>query len=216
MAQPIDTSGVTTYDLTDNSIISDGGMAVRTPDETVKFTIRNRIDWTNDVGSARPTLDAGAATTNSNALANRFRLLEIPDRTVVEKIVLGTDTTAWTHSHTGSVGASAFFGFQVMAYKDASKVAASMVRTETTAGCGVLAITDSGGAVSGLPTISASTPWTATQPLSTSTTGLPLYMPFGGYVDVQAYGGASTSAVSADGSFAGIGHVMAHCTKLPE
>jgi hypothetical protein len=216
MAKPLDTSGVTTYDLTDNSVISDGGMAVRTPDETVKFTIRNRIDWSNDVGSGRPTIDAGAGSASSVGLANIFRLLKIPDRTVIEKIVLGTDTTAWAHSHTGSIGSSAFFGFQVMAYVDASKVAASMVRTETTAGCGVLAVTDSGGAVSGLPTISASTPWTATQPLTVSTTGLPLYLPFGGYIDVQAYGGASTSAVSADGSFTGIGHVMAHCTKLPE
>ena len=216
MAKAIDTAASTTYDLTDDSIITDGSMAVRTPNETVKFTIRNRIDWTNDVGSARPTLDAGAGASSSVALANIFRVLKIPDRTVVEKIVLGTDTTAWTHSHTGTCGASANFGFQAMAYKDASKVAASMVRTETTAGCGVLAITTSGGAVAGLPTISASTPWTATQPLTVTTTGLPLYFPFGGYVDVQAYGGASASGVTADGSFAGIGHVMAHCTKLPE
>ena len=216
MAKAIDTSGVTTYDLTDNSVIAEGGMAVRTPDETVKFTIRNRIDWTNDVGSARPTLDAKAGTSSSTALANIFRVLKIPDRTVVEKIVLGTDTTAWTHSQTGSVGASAFFGFQVAAYKDASKVVASMVRTATTAGCGVLAITNSGGAVGGLPTLSASTPWTATQPLSVSTTGLPLYLPYGGSIELQAYGGASTSGVTADGSFAGVGHVMAHCSRLPE
>jgi len=215
MAKALDTAGATTYDLTDDSIITDGAMAVRTPDETVKFTIRNRIDWTNDVGSARPAIDANAGS-SSVGVANIFRLLKVPDRTVVEKIVLGTDTTTWAHTVTGSLGGSPFFGFQAMAYKDASKVAASMVRTETTAGCGVLAITASGGAVGGLPTVNASTPWTATQPLTTTTTGLPLYFPFGGYVDMQAYAGSSTQNVTVDGIFTGIGHVMAHCTKLPE
>uniref|UniRef100_A0A6H1ZJ61 Uncharacterized protein n=1 Tax=viral metagenome TaxID=1070528 RepID=A0A6H1ZJ61_9ZZZZ len=216
MAVALDTSGVTTYDLTDNSIIKNGSMAVRTPDETVIFSIRNRIDWTNDVGSARPTIDANAGTAGSAGLANIFRVLKIPDRTVIERIVLASDTLSWSHSHTGAVGASAFFGFQVMAYVAATKVVASMVRTETTAGCGVLAITNSGGAVAGLPTVVASTPWTATQPLTVTTTGLPLYLPFGGYIDIQAFGGASTSAVTADGSFAGVGHVIAHCTRIPE
>jgi hypothetical protein len=215
MAKPIDTAGCTTYDLTDNSIVTDGGMCVRTPDETLRFTIRNRINWTL-AGSGRPTLQAKDGASSSVALANIFRVLRIPDRTVVEKIILGTDTTAWTHAHTGTCGAGAYFGFQVMAYKTADKVEASMVRTETTAGCGVLAITTSGGAVAGFPTINASTPWTATQPLDETTTGLPLYLPFGGYVDIQAYGGASASGVTADGRFSGIGHVIAHCTRLPE
>lgn len=211
----IDTSGVTTYDLTDDSLHGDGSMAVRTPDETVIFTIRNRINWTNDVGSGRPTLDAGAGS-GSVALANIFRVLKIPDRTVVERLTLGTDTTAWTHSWTGTMGGSPLFGFQARAFKAATKVVASMVVTTTTSGCGVLAITGAGGAVGGLPTLSAATPWTATQPLTITTNGLPLYFPYGGFIEIQAYAGSSASTITGDGSFAGIGRVMAHCTKLPE
>lgn len=216
MAKGLDITGVTTYDLTDTSIVSEGSQAVRTPDETVIFSVRNRIDWTTDVGSGRPTIDANAGTTSSVGLANIFRVLKIPDRTVVERITLGADTTTWAHTYTGAAGASTFFGFQVQTYVAATKIEASMTETVATSGCGVLAVTSSGGAVAGLPTVVASTPWTGTQPLSVSTTGLPLYLPYGGYVMIQAYGGSNTSAISADGVFTGIGHVMAHCTKIPE
>lgn len=210
MAKPIDTTGVTTYDLTDTTILT-ASPSVRTPIDTLQFVLRNRIDWTNDVGSSRPTLDAHAGA-SSTALANIFRVLKVPKRTVVHSISLHTETTSWAHSHTGSVGASAVLNFQACCYKTASQT--SVVRTAN--GFGYLAITASGGAISGLPTVSASTPWTAAQLPTVTNAAQPVFFPYGGFIELQMSGGASTQNVTGDGSFTGIGEIQAHCTSVPE
>ena len=187
---------------------------VQTAREDRPFTLRNQIDFTNDVPSAyNISVDYGAGA-SSVGVANIYRVLKIPKRTIVRELILGgPDTTAPTNSWTGDSGASTLLNFSATAYKSASK--ASVVTDLD--GFGTEAVTNSGGAVAGLPTVSASTPWTATKVVgTTSSASQPAWFPYGGYVEMQFSGGASTSGVTADGAFAGTLEVQARCLKIPE
>lgn len=186
--------------------------SVGTPIENRDFKLYNEIDFTNDVPAAyNITVDADAGA-SSVGVANIFRVLKIPAGTIVRELLLtAPESTAPSNSWTGDSGASTLLNFSATAYKSASKAA---VVTDLD-GFGVAAVTNSGGAVAGLPTVNASTPWTRTKLVTTTTSASqPSYFPYGGYVELQFSGGASTSALTADGAFAGTLGIIADCVKM--
>jgi hypothetical protein len=207
----VDTGGSTNTQCAD--IIADGTANYTTPEELREFVIRNQIDWTNDVGSSRPTIDANAGA-SSVGVANIFQVLRIPDRTIVHELVLGCPTaTVCAHTITGSTGSGCLLNFAATAYKSASH---SSVVTDLD-GFGTLAVTKSTGAIASLPTVSASTPWTASKKVATlSNATQPCWFPYGGFVEMQFSAGASTSGITADGAFTGALEIQALCTHIPE
>lgn len=206
-----DTQGGASSTKKCSDIVSDGTAQVTNIDENRQGVLKNKIDFTNVVGTGRPSIDANAGA-SSVGVANIFRVLKVPEKTMIERIVLtATGSTAPTHSHTGDSGASTVLNFQAAAFTNASKNAFKY----DTDGFGTLAVTNSGGAIAGMPTISASTPETRSKVVTTSSAGTPLYFPFGGYVEMQMSGGASTNSVTADGAFAGELTISAIGHRLP-
>lgn len=204
---------VTVYDLTVEGILPDGPTPVNSSDSVDGMFLRSRIDWSNLLGAARPTIDAGAGA-SSTGVANIFQVMKIPDRAVLHELMIAATSasTAPTHSHSGAVGASCFLNFQVAVYTTASK---STLKFDAN-GLGVLAVANSSGAISGLPTHSASTPETRMKGVTTTSAGTPIFLPYGGFLELQMTGGANTSAVSADGAFAGTMELVIRASKLPE
>jgi len=201
-----------TASSTTTRILNDGHPPVNSADEIEGMFLRSRIDWTNDVGSAYPTVDANAGS-SSVGVANIFQVMKIPDRAILHELMVAAPTsTAPTHSLTGSLGTTTVLNFQVAAYTNASKSTLKMDAD----GLGTLSLTQSGGAITGLPTISTSTPETRVKAVTVTSAGTPLYCPFGGYVEMQMTGGASTQNVTADGVFAGAMELIVRASKLPE
>ena len=202
------TAATTTKDILDG-----GPTPVTSSDDNRSTWLRTRIDWTNDA-SGLITVDANAGSSSSVGLANIFQVLKIPDKTVLLDAYVGapSDSTAPTHSYTGAGGAALLLNFQVNAYTTASK---STFGADAD-GLGTLAVTNSGGAMAGLPTISASTPETRMKALTTSSAGTPIYCRYGGYVELQLTGGASTSGITGDGAFAGDMDIMVRCARIPD
>ncbi len=195
---------------TEIRILKDGPTPVNSADEIYGNYLRSRINWTI-AGSGRPTADFNAGA-SSAAVANIFQVIKVPDRTVLHELMLAAPTaTAPTNSWTGDSGASTVLNFQAAVFSNASK---STLKFDAD-GLGLLSVTNSGGAVAGFPTVSASTPETRMKAVSTSA-GTPLYFPWGGYVEMQFSGGASTSALSADGVIVGSMELVIRCSKLPE
>lgn len=200
-------------DSTETGILSNGTNPVNSADEIDGMYLRARIDWSNDVTSSRPTIVANAGS-GSVGVANIFQVMEIPNRTVLHELMIaGPDTSNMpTHSHTGAVGASTFLFFGVSVYTTASK---STLEVDLD-GLGFLDVATSGGAIGNFPSYSAATPETRVKAVSLSSVGTPIYFPFGGYVEMQMTGGATTANVSADGSFAGVMELIIRASKLPE
>lgn len=202
-----------TADATEVDILNSGPTPVNSADEIDGMFLRSRIDWTNDVTSSRPTINANAGS-GSKGIANIFQVIEVPNGTVVHELMLaGPDASNQpTHSHTGAVGASASLYFGAAVYTNASK---STLKFDLD-GLGRLAVASSGGAIATFPTFSASTPETRVKAVSLSSVGTPIYFPHGGYIEMQMTGGASTASVTGDGSFAGVLELIVRASKLPE
>lgn len=206
-------SSVTVYDLTVEGILPDGPNPVNSSDSVDGMFLRSRIDWSNLLGASRPTIDANAGA-SSTGVANIFQVMQIPDRAVLHELMIAATSasTAPTHGHTGSAGGTTLLNFQVAAYTTASK---STLKFDAN-GMGTLTVTNSGGAIAGFPTLSASTPETRMKGVTSSSAGTPIFCPFGGFIELQMSGGASTSAISADGAFAGTMEIVVRASKLPE
>jgi hypothetical protein len=115
----------------------------------------------------------------------------------------------------GTVGANALLNFGAATVKSAS----GTTTVYDIDAFGTMAVNGSTNAVANLPTVSASTPWTRVSgPAKFTTTSAtqPVYFPYGGYVEMQFSGGASTSAVSTDVYFSGSLGVVANCSRMPE
>lgn len=203
---------VTVYDLTVLGILNDGPTPVNSANEISGMFLRSRIDWTNDVTSSRPAVDAKAGA-SSAGVANIFQVVKIPDRTILHELMIAAPgSTAPTHSLTGSLGSTTKLYFQVAAWSNASK---STLKFDTD-GLGVLAVTQSGGAIAGFPTIVTSTPETRMKAVTVSSVGTPILCEFGGYVEMQIRGGTNTSAISVDGLIVGTMELVVRASKLPE
>lgn len=203
---------VTVYDLTVLGILDDGPTAVNSANEISGMFLRSKIDWTNDIGSNRPAVDAKAGA-SSAGVANIFQVVKIPDRAILHELMIAAPgSTAPTHSLTGSLGTTTKMYFQVAAFTNASK----STLVYDTDGLGVLAVTQSGGAIAGFPTIVASTPETRMKGVTTTSAGTPILCEFGGYVEMQIRGGVSTSGISVDGLIVGTMELIVRASKLPE
>lgn len=208
------------------SIRANGCPSPTTPNENVQFVLRNRIDWTNEVTSSRPSVDSKAGA-SSVGVANIFRVLQVPKNTVVHEVKANivadpnSDSTpnSWAHSWTGSGGSTTYLCVNAYAYKKRAQTQTAS-STVIKAGCfGKLAVTKSGGAVGGLPTYNASTPSTAAKTMGVSVSSCltqPVYFRHGGFIELQMQGGASTQSITADGTFTGKCEIQARCTRLPE
>lgn len=203
---------VTVYDLTVAGVLNDGPTPVNSADEISGMFLRSRIDWTNDVTSNRPAIDAKAGA-GSAGVCNIFQVMKIPDGAILHELMIAAPgSTAPTHALTGSLGATTKLYFQVSAYSNASK--STLVYDAD--GLGTLTVTSNGGGITGFPTVVGSTPETRMKAVTASSAGTPLYCPFGGYVEMQIRGGQSTSTISVDGVFAGTMELVVRASKLPE
>ena len=220
MAKALTTTraSVTAYDLTGPPIKNDGKHGEATTIETGDTWMYNEIDFTNEVGSSRIAIDANAGS-SSVGVANIFKVLKVPPRTVVHEVWLYVPdgaTAGPTCNDGGTVGAGAVLNFSFAAYKSASL---TTIKGDVLGGFGTLAVNASTNAVTYFPTVSASTPWTRTAKLlePTVTNAVrPAYYPYGGYVEMQFSGGASTQSVTSDVYFSGRLGVMAKCSRMPE
>lgn len=202
-----------TADSTEVDILSSGPVPETSANEIKGMFLRSRIDWTNAITSSRPAIVAKAGS-SSVGVANIFQVIEIPDRAVLHELMLAAPgDTAPTHGYTGNLGGSPLLYFGVAAYTNASK---STLKFDAD-GLGRLAVTTtSGGAMTGLPTISASYPETRMKAVTTSSVGTPIFCPYGGFVEMQFTAGSSTSALSVNGVWAGTMELIVRASKLPE
>ena len=211
-------ASVTAYDLTGPPIKVDGKHAEATTKETGDTWMYNEIDFTNEVGSSRIAIDANAGA-SSIGVANIFKVLKVPPRTVVHEVWLYVPdgaTAGPSCNDGGTIGAGALLNFSFAAYKSASL---TTVKGDVLGGFGTLAAAASTNAVTYFPTVSASTPWTRVVKLlePTVTNAVrPAYYPYGGWVEMQFSGGASTQNVTADVYFSGRMGVVAKCSRMPE
>lgn len=211
-------SSATVYNLTDTSIRPFAQQVATLNDLGFTF-IRNDIDFTNEVGSSRVAIDAKAAA-SSAGLANIFTVLNIPEGAIVHELFLtvpkgATASTDVSVNDGGAIGASALLNFGAATVKSAS---GTTTKYDIDA-FGTMAANASTNAVANLPTVNASTPWTQVSgpaKFTTSSATQPVYFPYGGAVEMQFSGGASTSAVTSDVYFSGQLSIVAICSKMPD
>ena len=210
-------ASVTVYDLTDTSIRKDGSAPVATPNDMQEFFTRNEIDWTNEVGSSRVAIDANAGS-SSVGVANIFKLLKIDPGTIVHELMLYVPkgaTAGPSVNDGGAIGSSALLTFGAATVKSAS----ATTTVYDVDAFGTMSVNSATNAVAKLPTVSASTPWTRVSgpsKFTTSSASQPVYFPYGGYIEMQFSGGASTSAVSTDVYFSGNMGIVAKCSRMPD
>lgn len=211
-------SSVTVYDLTGPPIKVDGKHAEPSAHEIGDMWMYNEIDFTNEVGSSRIAIDARAGA-SSVGVANIFQVLKVPKRTVVHEVWLYVPdgaTAGPSCNDGGAIGSGALLNFSAAAYKSASL---TTIKGDVLGGFGTLAVDGTTNAVTNFPTVNASTPWTRTVKLlePTVTNAVrPVYYPYGGYVEMQFSGGASTQNITTDVYFSGKLGVMAKCSRMPE
>ena len=205
-------ASVTKYDLTDPAV-NPQAYPMATPRQG-GFTLQNRINF-----------DAITCPTIASSLANVLRVLKIPPRTIINRVAFcvppGQTTVA--HAYTGSsLGASAgkstvlnvgYINFKTLSAYNASSATSQVYDLDDLADH---AITKKTGAVAGMPAWSASNQSTAIVSQSdTSAPIAPFYFPYGGWVAIQASGGAS-SLSKISGAMSGDLHVIADCNLMPE
>jgi hypothetical protein len=190
MAKFLTASG-TTYDYTDPTVNGDAFNKV-TPREG-GFVARNFINWDGNNISTNKTAVA--------AVANKFKVLWIPARSIVRNVIIGKkigETTiahSWASGSGASAGSGAVLGVGVDFYKSASGVGVDFYKSASLSSTvvDVDALADHAltkGAAKGslaagaFGTVSASTPWTAMASQSDSSTPtLPFLCPYGAVCD---------------------------------
>jgi hypothetical protein len=210
MAKFLTASG-TTYNHTLTSSNPDAFNEV-TPREG-GFVARNEINW-DDTRVASATAVA--------AVANKFRVLYIPPRSIIRQVIIGKKIgeTTIAHSWASGSGASAGSGALLGVGVDMNKSASGTTVVSDPDALADHALTK-GAAKGSLPagafgTVSASTPWTAVASQSdTSTPTLPFICPYGGWITLGIVNSTGSTASSINASLAGDMHIEAVCDYMP-
>lgn len=212
-------ASVTNYDLTDTAV-NPQAYPQSTPRQG-GFTIQNRIDF-----------DTVTAPTATKTVANMLKLVKIPPRCMVNRVIFAVPpgATDVTHKYTDASG-SALSGasagksvtinvgygwFKSKAAYDASTYTAANLIQDVDAVCD-LVLTKKTGVVATateLPQTDASHPeYGAINVYDTSATP-PDMFPYGGWLTLQLAAGASASSVY--GQLCGDLHVILECAYMPE
>jgi hypothetical protein len=217
MAKFLTASG-TTYDYT---ITQTAAGAARNPDAFNKvtpreggFVARNYINWDGTGLAENRTAVA--------AVANKFKVLWIPPRSIIRNVIVGKkigETTiahSWASGSGASAGSGAVLGVGVDMYKSAS-LSSTVEDVDALADHALTKGAAKGSLAAGaFGTVSASTPWTAVASQSdTSAPTLPFICPYGGWITMGIVNSTGSSASSITATMAGDMHIEAVCDYMP-